>query len=802
MTEEARELLREQDFKPPRLRPFMPERDEDEVDDSWSDELHRYYITGEGAGPDENLPLNPAGLAPLAELDSAWRDYPLVLFEDSGVAGLTTVIDRALDGVEQTGGHTVILREHRARISRAAARIIEEREEPSPFREVVNEACTRMANELDLSDAGLDELDDEIDHLLQQLPHAGSIIGLGKSTLLRLYEAAVRGERGPHEEVGKEIKKLIAGLEELLLVDDVRSPEGVSPKAIAASIGEGVADMFDPEELARNMPSHPGSKRLDPVRRERIERTKATLTAFLERAASEPPFILLHHGQIDDDTVPGAKIVESENGLEAAVGLFDMLAAQIAEVFRAMRVARLERVGEYDPERHETLLARFDWRSFTEEEMSLLPPVVVVETGERLRGRLVASLSALMLSGRPVQVLVVESVSEELSTGLHPGIGYLAVAHRESFVVQSTLAYPGHLFSGLRQMMTTARPAVSVVSAPVWDAEVPPWLQLAAAHLGRGTPCLRYNADAGMTLADCFDLSENPQPQSLWPVQQYRYSDESEQEQLRDEAITFAHALALDPLHRSQFRVIPPQAWCDDQIEIAAYLQASQEERAHRVPFIWVVSEDGELGRAVMTRDVVFACRDRMRAWRILQELGGVDNEYARRAAAAAREQALAEAEQARAEMEQTHAEEVEETRTKAAGEAMERLVSVLMNEDALAAAVPVAAPVSPTPVEPEEEPSELPEEREEEEEAVSFNEPYIDSVLCTTCNECTNLNNRMFRYNDNKQAFVADPKAGTFAELVQAALKCPARCIHPGVPRDDDVTATEEMIAKAGPFN
>jgi ferredoxin len=805
MTEEARELLREQDFKPPRLRPFMPERDEDEADYSWSDELHRFYITGENGDPDVAAPLSPAGLAPLAELDSAWRDYPLVLLEDGGVAGLTTVIDRALDAVEKTGGQTVILREHRARISRAAAGIIEQRGGPSPFREVVNEACTRMANEIDLSDAGLDELDHEIDHMLQQLPHSGSIIGLGSSTLLRLYEAAVRDERGPHEEVHKKIKKLVAGLEELLLVDDVHSPEGASPQAITASIGEGVADMFDAEELSRNLPSHPGSKRMDPARRERIEQTKATMEAYLRRAAGEPPFILLHHGQIDEAELAGAKMVESEDGLEAAVGLFDMLASQIAELYRAMRVARLERDGEYDPERHDRLLARFDWRSFTEEEISLLPPVVVFETGERLLGGMAASFSALLRSGRPIQVVVEESISEEISAGLHSGFGYIAVAHRESFVMQSTLAYPGHLFSGLRRMMTTARPAVSLVSAPVWDAEAPPWLQLAAANFGRGTPCFRYDADAGLTLAESFDLSENPQPQSMWPLQQYRYSDESEQVLHRDEAITPAHAMALDPAHRKHFRVIPSRAWNDDQVEIAVYLQLSQEARSHRVPFIWVVSEEGELGRAVTTRDVVFACRDRMRAWRILQELGGADNEYARRAAQAARSEALAEAEQAREEMEQAHAEEIEETRAKAAGEAMERLVSVLMSDDALLAAAPATAPPLPSATEPAEEAAEDAEPavaEEEAEEAVSFNEPYIDSVLCTTCNECTNLNNRMFRYNDNKQAFIADPKAGTFAELVQAAQKCPARCIHPGVPREGDDTATEEMIAKAAPFN
>jgi ferredoxin len=68
----------------------------------------------------------------------------------------------------------------------------------------------------------------------------------------------------------------------------------------------------------------------------------------------------------------------------------------------------------------------------------------------------------------------------------------------------------------------------------------------------------------------------------------------------------------------------------------------------------------------------------------------------------------------------------------------------------------------------------------EEAEEILSFDEPYIDTPLCTTCNECTNLNPRLFEYNAEKQAFIADPSAGTLAELVKAAELCPARCIHP----------------------
>jgi len=58
-----------------------------------------------------------------------------------------------------------------------------------------------------------------------------------------------------------------------------------------------------------------------------------------------------------------------------------------------------------------------------------------------------------------------------------------------------------------------------------------------------------------------------------------------------------------------------------------------------------------------------------------------------------------------------------------------------------------------------------------------------------------------MFRYNADKQAFLADVGAGTFAELVKAAELCPAHCIHVGRPRSDDATATPELIARAAAF-
>ena len=89
----------------------------------------------------------------------------------------------------------------------------------------------------------------------------------------------------------------------------------------------------------------------------------------------------------------------------------------------------------------------------------------------------------------------------------------------------------------------------------------------------------------------------------------------------------------------------------------------------------------------------------------------------------------------------------------------------------------------------------------EEEDEGLAM-EPYIESARCTTCDECTKINNKMFAYNDNKQAYVKDPRAGTFKQLVQAAEKCSVRIIHPGTPLNPKEKDLDKWVKRAEPFN
>ena len=272
--------------------------------------------------------------------------------------------------------------------------------------------------------------------------------------------------------------------------------------------------------------------------------------------------------------------------------------------------------------------------------------------------------------------------------------------------------------------------------------------------------------------------------------------------------------IAVEPALRGSFHVVPPEAWSDDQLEMADYLTAWDAGEAEgKLPFLWVVQADGTLARAVTTRELAFAALDRAHAWRTLQELGGVNNEWARRAAEAAREEALSEAEAERQKLSESHEAEVAEVRSSAAAEAMQRLVDVLMDLDSapvpratatVTASAPAPAPAPAPDVEdaPAEADAAEPAPAEEADDDVSFDDPFIDTVLCTTCNECTNLNPRLFKYDANKQAYIADASAGTYLDLVVAAEKCPANIIHPGAPRADDSTATPDVIERAKPYS
>ena len=285
----------------------------------------------------------------------------------------------------------------------------------------------------------------------------------------------------------------------------------------------------------------------------------------------------------------------------------DRQLARFATVLRALRTARLEIDSAYDPSIHDELLNRFDWQAADAEELAALPAIVVMETAERLAQMSLTFFGLLLRSGRPVQILVTGSglYADDLS-GFVPDFGYLAIAHREAFVLQSSVASPGHLKNGLAEMARTLRPAVAVVSM----------LEIPLLHLSRAFPLFRYDPDRGETWSERFELVVEPA-----------------------HGLTAAHAAAVLNDFRPHFRVIPDSAWNDEQVELRDYLAAYKQKVPLTIPFLWVLDKQGVPQRAILTRELVNLVRDRNRAWRIFEELAGVKNAYVEAAVAQTRQE-------------------------------------------------------------------------------------------------------------------------------------------------------------------
>jgi ferredoxin len=450
-----------------------------------------------------------------------------------------------------------------------------------------------------------------------------------------------------------------------------------------------------------------------------------------------------------------------------------------------------------------------------------VPPILARESAEHLAGTGMFDLSRLLLSGRKIDVLVTThpaddpnlDAADEQFAGNRLELAYLGISHRDAQVHQSSAARPHHLIEGFLSSLDSTTPALHVVAdCRTTEGNQPrlgAWMNAAAALEGRAHPYSHYNPAAGSTWARRFDFADNPQPEAEWPTYDLPCRTADGRDESQSMAFTFADFALLERRYLTQFRVIPAHGESEDLVVLAEFLVLNQEESIGRIPFIWATDGQGGLHRIAVSARLVAACRDRLDYWRTLQELAGIGNEHVREAVEYEREVRNAEFRAEREQLESAHAAELERVRHETAGEAFQRLAEALLGMDLStlgasivqtpdATAAPAAAPT-------EEAEAEVPavettaEEIAEEEDVAD--EPWIDSALCTTCNDCMKVNAQVFLYNSNKQAYIGDAKAGTFAEMVKAAEICPAHCIHPGKPLNPGEENLDELIERARPF-
>jgi ferredoxin/DNA-binding transcriptional MerR regulator len=353
---------------------------------------------------------------------------------------------------------------------------------------------------------------------------------------------------------------------------------------------------------------------------------------------------------------------------------------------------------------------------------------------------------------------------------------------------------------------------------PAPDALVPlnAWLVAGAAIESRAHPFFRVDPASSEHEVAPLVLDENPEPEADWPQHPFSYLDDDGNRVDTQLAFTFADYCLLIGSMREHFRVIPSGCEAEALIPIQDWLAMDGDEAHRRVPFLWGLDGSGVLVRLVVSRQLAMACLDRLHWWRTLQSMAGVRNRHVQEAIARTQAEERASADAERERLLAEHAAEVERVRREAAGEAMQRLTDMLLGMDFGADAGPFSpggafrpAPAAAAILDgtaADGEADDLAAEAEPatetaEAEVLSFDEPWIDTPLCTSCNDCLKINPLLFVYNEEKQALLGDLNQATYAQLVQAAELCPAKCIHPGKPWNPDEPDLEALMERAAPL-
>jgi hypothetical protein len=409
-----------------------------------------------------------------------------------------------------------------------------------------------------------------------------------------------------------DVRHAAARLREFLMLDASHGPEAISTESVTASLGSSVGNYFRSDLLAKALqrPANP-LRRMEPARRERCEKTLAELEQGAHEAANQPSFWLFHSGIFGTTSAPPEVIAFNGyakwavDSFAAALQFCDARLERLTRILRALRVARLEIESAYDPAIHDEMLDRFDWESAATGELDALPPIVVVETAGYFGQASLNSFGKLLRSGRPVQVLILRAgIEPQDLTEFTPDFGYLSIAHRESFVLQSSMAEPAHLLSGFAAMTKTLRPAVAVISTPnANDDERQTWLEETLLVLSRSFLLYSYDPENSARWAERFRLHPPD---------------------LASGDLTAAHVAAVTPHLREHFRVISADAWESEQMDLSAYLAAYTDRAPKAIPYFWVEGPGGTQQRALLTRDLANYCVDRRRASALFEELGGL----------------------------------------------------------------------------------------------------------------------------------------------------------------------------------
>ncbi len=719
-----------------------------------------FYLTGKRLNSQlqaiDGLGLRPALFAGYRDLTRLRYDFPLVLLTDrpdgAFVEPLSGLIDAILDKIAR-GDDGERIRKHVLRLEQDI-RVLVAGGAGGAFSALWDQAAAPLI--------GQDKLiADSLSRARVNLKIDGDVVDCDAALPFRLLGHAwglTQEQRA--KKFGENVRRLVLKLSDIIKADFANSNAGKSAKILKASFGAGPMDHFDFEAMSRILTQAAPKVSLSKSRRQRVE----DLLAVLKSQKFFP----------SSDAEAGTSYSFAFDSCSSALKAYRERLPKAIELARAVAIAELEIRGEYSEAKHSSLFESFGENGLEASELAFLPDYLVRLDAGKLSGAEQNTLTEILSADLPIKILVqTDDVIEESPVGN----GHLAFALRsrqlasmamgvnEVFVLQSPAANLYPMRQQIQRGLDYAGPALfSVFSgAAKTTGGLPPYLIGAAALESRVFPAFTFDPSAGLNWASRFSLAGNPQAELDWPIREFSYEDEKNQAVTEQIPFTLIDFVACDSRYGKHFASVPRVRWDDTLTPIGDAVARERRVQVETVPCLMMVDPENRLQRILVDEKLIREARRCRSMWNSLQELGGIHNSHVERLLAQEKKRGEASAVPAN--------------------------VSPPVQPTA-ATAASVAPPTVPATVEAVAQESER-----------SPDEAYIETARCSTCNECTQINNKMFAYDGNKQAYIADVSAGTYAQLVEAAENCQVSIIHPGKPRNPNEAGLEELLKRAELF-
>jgi len=323
----------------------------------------------------------------------------------------------------------------------------------------------------------------------------------------------------------------------------------------------------------------------------------------------------------------------SGDAAQLAAGLIEGHLEETTELVRLLRLARLEIDQPDGAEWTREALAGLRWQDLSDEEYELCPPLLLIGSDEMLAGRGLGQLIWLLNSGLPVKVLVLNALDLGLASdpaveaaqapvnNPRGNLSLLALAQRNAFVAQTSVADPAHLGESMLRALRHDGPALIQVYAPSPTrhgfASKQTLAQAMLAITSRAMPLFRYDPTVDGVFGSRISLDGNPRiKETMVPG-----ADE-------ERALTPADWAIGQRRFSSSFQPLANDATAP--LALHEWLQLDAKSRERKTPFVAVGAGEEER-RYSMAPAMIDRAEQCLQVWQTLQELAGIVTPFTER---------------------------------------------------------------------------------------------------------------------------------------------------------------------------